>query len=186
MNAELFARSTTTASVLATLDEKINHIAKEAGLNKARQVEYEAQLQTNLKEILERKEKQNALSRRAQGDNVPMDIDEPPPIEFMKNKNRKCVITLHLLPLFSCSLNHQGPLRKPIRNLGRGTNSNCHLRRILPLQFTLHAPPTATMYHKLPPFADCIHSTAMAFTFRHQFNVGGRLTPYNIIYAMRC
>ncbi|KAF9445619.1 hypothetical protein P691DRAFT_805448 [Macrolepiota fuliginosa MF-IS2] len=82
--------STTTASVLATLDEKINHIAKEANTSKARQAEYETQLQANLKEILDRKEKQGLLSRRALGDreNVPMEVDEPQ-LELMKGKNRK-------------------------------------------------------------------------------------------------
>jgi COP9 signalosome complex subunit 7 len=88
----MFLRSSTTASVLATLDEKINQIAKEANLDKVRQLEYDNQLQANLKEILDRKEKQNMTSRRTalgDRDNVPMDIDEPP-LELVKGKNRKC------------------------------------------------------------------------------------------------
>lgn len=83
--------SSTTASVLATLDEKINDIAKEASYNKSRHAEYENQLQANLKDILDRKEKQNMVNRRTalgDRDNVPMDIDEPP-LELAKGKNRK-------------------------------------------------------------------------------------------------
>ncbi|KXN83352.1 COP9 signalosome complex subunit 7a [Leucoagaricus sp. SymC.cos] len=83
--------SATTASVLATLDEKINHISSETKLNKARQAEYENLLQSNLKDILDRKEKQNMANRRTalgERENVPMDVDEPP-LELMKGKNRK-------------------------------------------------------------------------------------------------
>lgn len=91
-------RSSTTASALSALDEKINDIAKEANLRKNRQIEYENQLQTILKDILDRKEKQNSASRRTvfgDRDNIPMDIDEPP-LESAKGKNRKCVVSLYL------------------------------------------------------------------------------------------
>jgi len=90
-------RSSTTASALSTLDEKINDIAKETNLRKNRQTEYESQLQTILKDILDRKEKQNLANRRTvfgDRDNMPMDIDEPP--ELTKGKNRKCVVSLYL------------------------------------------------------------------------------------------
>ncbi|KAF7784845.1 hypothetical protein Agabi119p4_1010 [Agaricus bisporus var. burnettii] len=81
--------SSTTASVLATLDVKINDITKETTWRKARQVEYDSHLQAQLKEIVDKKERQNA-SRRAQvdRDHAPMDIDEPP-LELAKGKNRK-------------------------------------------------------------------------------------------------
>jgi len=91
-------RSSTTASALSTLDEKINDIAKEATIKKNRQIEYDNQLQTILKDILDRKEKQNSANRRTvfgERDNVPMDIDESP-LEFAKGKNRKCVVSLYL------------------------------------------------------------------------------------------
>jgi len=82
--------SATTSSVLAALDEKINQITKEAKNNSARQAEYDSQLQATLKEIMEKKEKQNILNRRALGDrdNIPMDVDEPQ-LEIFKGKNRK-------------------------------------------------------------------------------------------------
>jgi COP9 signalosome complex subunit 7 len=75
--------------VLATLDVKINDITKETALRKARQVEYDSHLQAQLKEIIDKKERQNA-SRRAQvdRDHGPMDVDDPP-LELAKGKNRK-------------------------------------------------------------------------------------------------
>ena len=59
-------------------------------MSKSRQFEYESQLQANLKDILDRKEKQNMATRRALGEreNMPMDVDEPP-LELVKGKNRK-------------------------------------------------------------------------------------------------
>ena len=94
----LFYRTSTTASALSTLDEKINDIAKEANIKKNRQIEYDSQLQTILKDILDRKEKQNSANRRTvfgERDNIPMDIDESP-LEFAKGKNRKYVVSLYL------------------------------------------------------------------------------------------
>jgi len=92
-------RSSTTTSALATLDEKIGNIAKEANIKKRRQTDYENQLQTILKDILDRKEKQSLANRHATAtfsdrDNIPMDIDEPP-LEFAKGKNRKYVVSLY-------------------------------------------------------------------------------------------
>ncbi|KAL9715642.1 hypothetical protein Ac2012v2_000085 [Leucoagaricus gongylophorus] len=85
--------SSTTASALATLDEKIGNIAKEANIKERRQTDHENQLQIILKDILDRKEKQSLANRHATAtfsdrDNIPMDIDEPP-LEFAKGKNRK-------------------------------------------------------------------------------------------------
>lgn len=83
---------------MSTLDEKINDIAKEANIKKNRQIEYDSQLQTILKDILDRKEKQNSANRRTvfgERDNIPMDIDESP-LEFAKGKNRKCVVSIYL------------------------------------------------------------------------------------------
>ena len=99
-------RAETTSSVLATLDAKIQEIAKESEAAKQAELGHEKALQATLKEVFEKQKEKtlgggSAPTRRVverDRDGVPMDVDEDP--GNGKNKNRKSVMSSLLFDLF--------------------------------------------------------------------------------------
>lgn len=92
-------RHSTTSAVLSTLDEKLVSISSAAAAAKAEQEGYDKELNTTLKEIMEKQKDKNMsgmggqLGRRGTHDS--MDIDEP---ENAKGKSRRCVAITLLFP----------------------------------------------------------------------------------------
>lgn len=96
-------RAQTTSDVLATLDNKIQTIASQSAAVKLHRQDQEGVVQTVLKDILEKQQKDKGMGARKFGgtpyaendirgmmrSNNAMDVDEPS--ENSKGKNRKCV-----------------------------------------------------------------------------------------------
>jgi COP9 signalosome complex subunit 7 len=74
------SRSSTTASVLSTLDEKIASISAQAALAKENKEKHDKAVQDILKDIVDKQSKDKGSRKGTMySENSPMDIDEPVP-----------------------------------------------------------------------------------------------------------